>query len=169
MANNTCACGCEQPVKPGRRWRRGHYWRGRTRDLANNWKGGQTLGEPGSNRGRTYAPGHPWAVRAGTVYIPTEMAMAEMALGWCLLEPPGWSVFFLDGDRTNLAGGNMVICQDRKHAEELKRRQRAIRACGDAGWWRCRACGIWGPPGEFQKPGKAHNFLHRAGFGCRKR
>lgn len=164
MIHKTCECGCGEPVRAGCHWRRGHYWRGRTRAKANHWKGGVTAGEPGCNRGRTYVPGHPWAVRAGTVYIPSEMAVAEMALGYCLLEPPRWSMFFLDGDRTNLDHENLVVCQDRQYAEDLKRRLRALRACGHVGWRRCRACEEWGPPEEIRA-----DLMHRAGFGCKKR
>jgi hypothetical protein len=92
------------------------------------------------------------------------MAVAEMALGYCLLVPPRWSIFFLDGDRTNLAEGNLVVCQDRPHMELIKKRLRALRACGHAGWRRCRACQVWGSPREVRA-----DLLHRAGFGCRKR
>ncbi len=163
MIIKTCECGCGEPVRAGCHWRRGHYWRGKTRARANHWKGGVTAGEPGCNRGRTYAPGHPWAVRAGTVYIPSEMAVAEIALGFCLLVPPRRSMFFLDGDRTNFSKGNMVVCQDQKHLYELKVRQKALLACGHAAWKQCQLCEEWGPPEELIKNGRAH----RAGFGCR--
>lgn len=164
MKNNqlTCQCGCKLPVRPGSQWRTGHYWRGRTGPEGNHWLGRPTRGEPGSNRGRTYAPGHPWAVRAGTVYIPTFMALGELILGYCLLEPPRWTVFFLDGDKTDLSGGNLVICQDRRYLHLLKGRQRVLLACGHVDWRRCRVCGEWGPPGDFRK-----DLMHRAGVGCR--
>jgi hypothetical protein len=90
------------------------------------------------------------------------MALGEMVLGYCLLEPPEWKVFFLDGDKTNLTGGNLVICQDHAYLHLLMKRRRAYRACGHGGWKRCRMCLEWGPPGDLRS-----DLIHRAGVGCR--
>jgi hypothetical protein len=64
--------------------------------------------------------------RAGGVH----QHIAESALGRPL--PHGVEVHHVDGDPSNNAPSNLVICQDRSYHRLLHRRARALRELGDA-------------------------------------
>ena len=67
--------------------------------------------------------------------------IAENALGKKL--PKGAHVHHVDGDETNNAPSNLVVCQDARYHNLLHYRQRAIDATGDANAVYCRYCKQW--------------------------
>jgi len=69
--------------------------------------------------------------------------VASTALGRPL--PSGVEVHHVDGDKWNNRGSNLVVCQDKAYHRLLERRTRALQACGNANWRRCRFCGEWAP------------------------
>jgi hypothetical protein len=64
--------------------------------------------------------------------------VAERAYGGYL--PRGVSIHHVDGDSTNNANNNLVICQDEAYHRLLHRRARALAACGHASWRKCTYC-----------------------------
>jgi hypothetical protein len=74
--------------------------------------------------------------------------LAERALGKPL--PKGAQVHHVDGDRSNNAPGNLVICDSRAYHALLHKRTRALKACGHADWRRCRLCGQWDDPQDLR-------------------
>jgi hypothetical protein len=70
--------------------------------------------------------------------------IAEAALGKRL--PPCAEVHHVDGDGSNNAPTNLVICPDHAYHLLLHKRQRALDACGDANFSRCWLCGTWSAP-----------------------
>lgn len=127
---STCACGCGEPA-------------------------------PASGRGSKFRPGHHSRLR-GVVggYVVRDggrvhRAVAERALGKPL--PPGAEVHHVDGDSTNNAPSNLVICQDRAYHWLLHERTRILRAGGKPETDRvCGICNQAQPKNEFwlRKTGK---------------
>lgn len=70
--------------------------------------------------------------------------VAEKALGKPL--PDGAVVHHIDGDRSNNANTNLVICQDNAYHTILHNRQRAYEATGNANAARCPQCRWWVVP-----------------------
>ena len=87
------------------------------------------------------APGHPKAVQGQTY---EHVLVAEAALGRYM--PQGAEVHHVDGDRTNSAPKNLVICQDTKYHRLLHRRQRALAASAHADWRECSYCHQYDDP-----------------------
>lgn len=69
---------------------------------------------------------HPRAVNG---YVLEHILVAEKALGRFL--PLGSPVHHVDGDRTNNAPSNLVVCEDAAYHNLLHRRMRALEASGD--------------------------------------
>lgn len=106
-----------------------------------NWKGGVSI-----SRGyrRIQLPTHPRATTSG--YVDEHILIAEKALGRPL--PHGAVVHHADRDGLNNLPRNLVICQDQAYHLLLHQRMRALKACGHAGWRRCRHCKHYSPPEE---------------------
>jgi hypothetical protein len=74
--------------------------------------------------------------------------IAERALGRALRGTE--EVHHLNGTKADNTNRNLVICPDRSYHQLLHKRQRALEACGRAGWLKCWICKQWGPPGELR-------------------
>lgn len=143
-----CHCGCGERtlISPNtnasrglirgmpRRFLAGHHLRARrgTRNVT-------TSGYVG-----TYAPEHPRAV--SRPYVPEHVLVAERVLGHQL--PAGAIVHHVNSDRRDNRPENLVICQDAAYHRLIHVRQDALRACGHAGWLRCRRCGQYDDPSK---------------------
>lgn len=70
--------------------------------------------------------------------------LAERVYGSLL--PAGVEVHHLNGDVTDNALSNLVICQDRAYHKLLHNRLRAFENCGNANYRKCKICKNWDDP-----------------------
>ena len=49
-------------------------------------------------------------------------------------------IHHIDGDGRNNTHSNLVICPDAAYHRRIHARERALDACGDSNWLRCRIC-----------------------------
>jgi len=120
---------------------------------------------PRWNRGKTtnskgyvsiYMPDHLKADSKGYVY--EHILIAEKAFGKPL--PPKAESHHIDGNRGNNAPSNLVVCPDRAYHMLLEQRTRALKACGNARWRKCRFCKKYDTPINMIPSGNGH-FNHR--------
>ena len=84
-----------------------------------------------------WMPEHPASKANG--YVPEHVMLAEKALGKRL--PAKAQVHHADGNKSNNAPSNLVICEDGAYHALLHRRIKAKRLCGNADWRPCVYCG----------------------------
>jgi len=72
--------------------------------------------------------------------------LAEKALGRPLTRPA--EVHHANADRLDNANANLVICPDRGYHMTLHQRERALEACGNAGWRKCKFCKRYDSPDQ---------------------
>lgn len=143
-----CACGCGgkttlakqtdskrhkikgQPTK----YIMGHQSKKMCGLLHPNWKGGRF--KRGGGYINTYDDNH--NIRQEHTII------AEKVLGKPL--PARAVVHHADENTGNNRNNNLVICQDRAYHLLLHRRMRAMKACGHAGWRKCKHCHNYDSP-----------------------
>lgn len=159
-----CECGCGQPApiatttNAPRGWIRGQplrFVRGHMRRAT----------APVKDEGYRllYLPRHPRAKANG--YVREHLIVAERALRRAV--PAKHPVHHVDGNGTNNAPQNLVICEDQGYHLLLHQRQRAKAACGDPNAVRCRLCGSYDRQGEMavirrKDRGGATTGYHRA-------
>jgi hypothetical protein len=128
---DNCECGCDEVVKG--RFKRGHQIRGKSGADHPNWKGGVIKLSRYLYEKR---PGHPSANSEG--YVLQHRLIAEKAIGKYL--PEGAEVHHVNGNGFDNRPENLVACQDQSYHMLLHRRQRALDACGNPNWVKCRIC-----------------------------
>lgn len=137
-----CFCGCGQEVSISTRWGapnryiNGHQGRRAHQD--------RFLGSNG--RWYTRKPDHPKASPYG--FVQEHIVIAEQALGYPL--PPNVEVHHADENPANNIS-NLVICQDSAYHKLLHVRRRALIACGNPGWRKCRYCHVYDDPANMQQ------------------
>jgi hypothetical protein len=95
----------------------------------------------------------------GTLFLK-HVVIAELALGKKL--PIGAEVHHADGNRSNNAPSNLVICPSRAYHHLLHLRSRALDACGHADWRKCTYCKEYDDPKNMVTPkGKYAYPYHR--------
>ncbi len=105
-------------------------------EASHAWRGGVTVRQGYPSR---FAPHHP---RAGAFrYVPEHILVAEHALGHAL--PVRAEVHHLNGDRSDYARTNLVICESHAYHRLLHVRTEAFRATGDPRARRCARCKQW--------------------------
>ena len=134
-----CECGCGEPAPIADKTTRAKgYVAGEPRRfIAGHYRPARAT--------KTYpmksAPAHPRAKRHGRRRgcVAEHVLEAECALGRHLSD--GAEVHHVDGDRTNNAHRNLVICQDRAYHKLLHSRARVVQAGGDPNTQQiCGAC-----------------------------
>lgn len=145
-----CECGCGEPVgrskQNPRRWNRfvhGHNNRGRRHHL---WNGGRKRNRAGYIL--VQAPDHPRADEGG--YVMEHIVLAERAIGKPL--PDGAVIHHVNGNPGDNRSENLVICEDQGYHNLVEQRTRALRACGRAGWLRCKRCKEYDDPDNMNVP-----------------
>lgn len=87
---------------------------------------------------------------------------AERALGKRL--PAGAIVHHVDEDKSHNEGTNLVVCPDQSYHRLLHERMKAMEACGNPNWRRCRYCKEYDALDRLRayKDGKKTVYVHRA-------
>lgn len=89
--------------------------------------------------------------------------VAERALGKPL--PDGAIVHHVNEDRLDNRPPNLVICPSDAYHRLLHQRMRALAACGNANWQKCKYCGKYDDPALMvrrkRNHGRSDNFVHR--------
>ena len=94
-------------------------------------------------------------------FVPSAVAVAERILGKEL--PARAVVHHANGDFTNDAPTNLVICPDKAYHNLLHSRMRALDACGNAGWVMCGLCKKYDAPENlYIRMNKGRKAQHRA-------
>jgi hypothetical protein len=146
-----CQCGCGElapiakknypplNIKKGdyRKYIKGHY--GPTGPLSSNWHGGKSRAE---KYPATMCKGHPRCDQYG--YVTDSILVAEKSLGEYL--PKNAVVHHVDNNPKNNNPDNLVVCENHKYHMLLHQRQRALEACGHAGWRKCKFCKEYDDP-----------------------
>ncbi len=81
--------------------------------------------------------------------------------------PKGSVVHHVNHDRRDNRKSNLVICQDTKFHSLIHLREKALLACGNANYRKCRYCKQWDDPQNMKmRPcsanGNGEEFRHRA-------
>lgn len=141
-----CQCGCGRKTKiahktiKGLKWIKGEPTRFINGHNKSRWKGGRTT----SGHGYILINRHGHIKANGSGQVLEHILVAEKVLGTSL--PQGCVVHHLDGDGTNNRNDNLVICQDNNYHKLLHVRTRALKACGNPNWRKCRICKTYDNP-----------------------
>lgn len=161
-----CHCGCGQQTNLKLRTDRSkgyekgqpykfvsqHHARLMVKEKNPSWKGGRSIDKNGYVL--LTKPEHPRA-HPTKGYVLEHILIAEKALGKYL--PLGAEVHHVNKIRSDNRNNNLVICDHNYHMV-LHMRQRALEACGNPNWLKCRFCKQWDAP---------HNFcLYPSGQRC---
>ena len=162
-----CECGCGEnaPVATKTSRAQGYvkgepmrFVNGHQHHGSNNgrWKGGIKTDKHGYVL--VWMPDHPEANNTGCVR--QHRLIAEKALGRLL---PGKAVVHHHNeDPVDNRPENLVVCQDNAYHMLLHQRMRALRACGNANWVRCRSCKRYDDPSRMYVPSVAgRSAVHR--------
>jgi len=80
--------------------------------------------------------------------IKRSVIVAEKMIGGKL--PEGAVVHHIDGNKINDDPANLIICKNNSDHMLLHQKEKALRECGHADWYRCHICGIYSPLEEIK-------------------
>jgi hypothetical protein len=83
-----------------------------------------------------YLPNYPSSGKNGSTQVHT--FIAEKALGKRL--PRAAVIHHFDGNGSNNANSNLVICENKSYHKLLHSRAKAYKLCGNANWHHCWIC-----------------------------
>lgn len=164
-SDHLCECGCGQYTPL---YTKTVNSRGQIRGTPTRFMTGHN---PDSTGGIRIKHGYHLTIRPrrtgdnGSRYKATHIIIAETALGKPL--PPKAVVHHVDGNPMNNTNNNLLICQDNAYHRTIHRRQRAMAACGNPDWRKCRFCKVYDGPenlAHYQTTCNGityHAFLHR--------
>lgn len=118
-----------------------------------NWKGGRKIHSKGYVQ--LLIKNHPRSDANGYVY--EHIVIAERVLGKSL--PLSALPHHVNENRADNRPNNLVICQNDTYHKLIHKRMRALRACGNVHWLKCKYCKRYGPPEKMyvEKNGKGYH------------
>ena len=146
-----CKCGCGEATRLSTKtnsklghikgkpidYINGHNGRG---ENSGRWKGGEYTRKDGYVFANCRS--HP---RVGpNCQMPKHILIAEAVLGKYL--PLKSVVHHVDSNPSNNSTSNLVICENNNYHKLLHQRTRALQACGNAHWRKCRVCKKYDDP-----------------------
>lgn len=149
-----CQCGCGSPTKiAGRNYRQlglskgepFHYRRGHNPSTTNVAVNGRLPRHDGYTL--VVDTDHPNAQVGGRIL--EHVLVVSTVLGKPI--PPGVVIHHVDHDRSNNRNNNLVVCQDHAYHMLLHLRERALLACGNANYRKCRFCQRWDDPEQLMR------------------
>ena len=162
-----CGCGKKTPLSPRndkqKGWIKGEPYKFLKDHICNvrpkgqvayRWKGGMKKWPSG--RVGIYMPNHK---RANGVYVLRYVLIAEKALGKAL--PKGVIIHHFDEIPSNDENVNLIICENDTYHKLLHQRMRALKACGNADWKKCKLCKQYDNPENLYYNKKSYSFVHR--------
>ena len=128
----------------------------RSGDKNGHWKGGRYVNDAGYIM--VYLPEHKRAAHNG--YVREHILMAEKAL--CNELPDNAQVHNYGdvGDNSKI-----IICENQEYHHLLHMRQRAIEACGNPNWRKCKFCKQYDDPNSLHikhRPPQGWEIFHNA-------
>jgi hypothetical protein len=151
MNAKLCECGCGRATSVAKKTHTkdgyikgvaSHFLRGHNSKGKNNsqWNGGRTVRKDGYVYIKT--PGHPRARTNNNVL--EHILIAEAAMGKLL--PISAVVHHTDEKKGRIDPRGLVICPDDNYHRLLHMRSRALAACGNADWRKCKICKNYDDP-----------------------
>lgn len=107
-----------------------------------NWRGGRHVDKYGYVC--VLKPRHPRAHRNRYVY--EHILVVERATGIRIKSPH--EIHHVNEDKADNRNSNLVVCEDKAYHALLHRRARALQACGNANFKKCRYCKRWCDPSK---------------------
>lgn len=155
-----CGCGAKTSIAKHSDKRKGSVAGQPVRFLrGHNARG---AGHYGWNGGVRLAQGYRFLRTESGEYVQEHIIVASRALGGPL--PDGAVVHHVDENRSSNEPSNLVICQDEAYHQQLHRRLRALRSCGNANWMLCPYCKQYDDPKRMKlvirKQGKHQRAWH---------
>ena len=105
-----------------------------------------------------YVPDHPRATKQGRVL--EHIIVAERTLGRCLLD--GEVVHHINHITSDNRPENLMVLGSNQEHSLLHARERALAACGNADWRKCRVCKQYDDVGNLSYRKAARVYIHLA-------
>lgn len=147
-----CECGCGNPAPISRNTRLKRGWiKGQPKRFicGHHISRGHKIASGNGKYELTWAPNHPRTSSVG--YVLSHILLAEKVIGRLL--PPSIEIHHYDKKQ-------LVICENRKYHFLLHVRTRALLACGNVHWRKCKVCKKYDRP-ENLKVSRTAGIYHQ--------